>query len=289
MLYGRFANPVAAPVSRGKAALTSSTAWYDSPLYYDMVYADYTAMETRFIEGICRRHAGTGSRPLRVLEPACGSGRLLESLSRRGHVAHGFDLNRNQVSFAKARLRRKGLKGKVWIDSMDRFTLPTKRPYDVAHCFVSTFKYLTNGAAAKRALRLMAAAVRPGGLVLIGLHMTDYRNRAEGYERWIGRRKGLKVISHTWSFPPDRRTRLEPMKTRMKIVRGKEVRVEDTLWNFRTYSPAELRKLIAQAPNLELVACHDFRYELGSTRKIDNEYSDVILVLRRRGAKAGLS
>ena len=32
----------------------SATAWYDSPLYYDMVYADYTKKETRFIEGIVR-------------------------------------------------------------------------------------------------------------------------------------------------------------------------------------------------------------------------------------------
>ncbi len=252
-----------------------------------MVYADYTAMETRFIEGICRRHADVGRRPLRILEPACGSGRLLESLSKRGHVVHGFDLNRNQVAFAKARLRKKGLKGRVWVDSMDRFRLPTRRPYDVVHCFVSTFKYLTSGTAAKRALRLMADAVRPGGLVLIGLHLSDYRDRREGYERWIGRRGGLKVISHTWSYPPDRRTRLEPMKTRMKIVRGKDVRIEDTLWNFRSYSPAELRRLIADAPALELVACHDFRYELHSTRRIDNEYGDIILVLRRRPPHGG--
>ncbi|MGA0134678.1 MAG: class I SAM-dependent methyltransferase [Opitutales bacterium] len=275
------------PAPRGDAALTSATAWYDSPLYYDMVYADYTPAETRFITGICRRHAGTGSRPLRVLEPACGSGRLLESLSRRGHVVHGFDLNRNQVAFARARLRRKGLKGKVWIDSMDRFRLPAGRPYDVAHCFVSTFKYLTSEAAAKRALRLMAAAVRPGGLVLLGLHLTDYRDRREGYERWIGRRGGLKVISHTWSFLPDRRRRVEGMKTRMKIVRGGDVRVEDTVWDFRTYSPTELRRLIAQAPDLELVACHDFHYDLGSTRSIDLSYSDIVVVLRRREPTAG--
>ncbi len=267
---------------RSAVALTSSTAWYDTPLYYDMVYADYTAMETRFIEGICRRHAGTGRRPLRVLEPACGSGRLLESLSRRGHHVHGFDLNRHQVAFARDRLRRKGLKGRVWIDSMDRFKLPTERSFDVVHCFVSTFKYLTTGAAAKRAIRLMAAAVRPGGLVLIGLHMSDYRDRREGYERWIGRRRGLKVISHTRSDRPDRRTRLESMKTRMRILRGDQVRVEDTHWNFRTYSPKELKELIAQAPALELVACHDFRYELHSTRRIDNEYGDIILVLRRK-------
>ena len=62
-----------------------------------MVYADYTKKETRFIEGIMRRHGPKLDGPMRVLEPACGSGRLLESLAARGHVVHGFDLNKHQI------------------------------------------------------------------------------------------------------------------------------------------------------------------------------------------------
>ena len=73
-----------------------------------MVYADYTKKETRFIEGIMRRHGPKLDGPMRVLEPACGSGRLLESLAARGHVVHGFDLNKHQIAFAKDRLKAKG-------------------------------------------------------------------------------------------------------------------------------------------------------------------------------------
>ena len=72
-------------------AKKSSTAWYDSPLYYDIVYADYTKKESRFIEGIVQRHCPQIKGPLRVLEPACGSGRLLESMALRGHHVAGFD------------------------------------------------------------------------------------------------------------------------------------------------------------------------------------------------------
>jgi hypothetical protein len=35
-------------------------------------------------------------------------------------------------------------------------------------------------------------------------------------------------------------------------------------------------------PSLRLVVCHDFHYDLKSTRKIDLEYSDVLLVLRKQ-------
>lgn len=259
----------------------SATAWYDSPLYYDMVYADYTKKETRFIEGIMKKHGPRLEGPMRVLEPACGSGRLLESLAARGHVVHGFDLNEHQIAFAKARLKAKGLKGRVWRDRLQDFTVPKGARYDVAHCFVSTFKYITTEAGAARSLRRMAAALRPGGLLLLGLHLTDYRRSPPDHERWIGRKPGVRVVSDTWSAPADRKTRTEAMRTRMRITEGGQTRVEETHWDFRTYSPTELRALLRKVPCLRLVACHDFHYDLGSTRRLDLAYSDVLLVMRR--------
>lgn len=246
-----------------------------------MVYADYTRKETRFIEGIMRRHGPTLSGPMRVLEPACGSGRLLESLSARGHVVHGFDLNRNQVAFARNRLRARGLKGRVWVDSLEDFKVPPLAQYDVAHCFVSTFKYIRTERGAVSCLRRVAKSLRPGGLFLLGLHLTDYRRNPPDHERWIGRKPGIRVVSDTWSEPADRRTRQEAMRTRMRITEKGVTRVEDTHWHFRTYSPQELRRLLAKVPGLKLVAAHDFHYDLDSTRRLDLAYSDIILVLRK--------
>jgi len=260
---------------------SSSTAWYDTPLYYDMVYADYTKKETRFIEGIVRRHGGKSTGPLRVLEPACGSGRLLESLSQRGHVVHGFDLNRHQVAYAKRRLKEQGLTGRVWRDQLEDFTVPKGARYDVVHCFVSTFKYILTERGAVSSLRRMADALAPGGLCLIGIHLTDYAKNPPDHERWIGRRPGIRVVSDTWSSPAIRSRRTEAMRTRMRITHDGKSWEEDTHWKFRTYSPAEVRSLLAKVPGLALVACHDFHYDLASTRRLQADYSDVILVLRK--------
>ena len=71
-----------------------------------------------------KKHGPKLDGPMRVFEPACGSGRLLESLSAHGHVVHGFDLNRHQVAFAKDRLKAKGLKGRVWRDQLQDFKVP---------------------------------------------------------------------------------------------------------------------------------------------------------------------
>jgi len=38
---------------------------------------------------------------------------------------------------------------------------------------------------------------------------------------------------------------------------------------------------LGKVSSLKLIAMHDFHYDLKSTRKLDLEYSDIILVLRK--------
>lgn len=262
--------------------VVSSTAWYDSPLYYDIVYQDYTRPETRFLEAIARRHGPVRRGPMRILEPACGSGRLLESLARRGHAVHGFDLNPNMLRHARRRLGDAGLSGVTWRDRLETFRPPGRGRFDLAHCLVSTFKYILTETGARGHLRRVAQALRPGGLYVLGLHLTDYRQAEPDHERWIRRRGDVRVTSDTWSDLPDRKTRLEACRTRMRIRHGARRWEEETLWDFRTYSPAELRRLLRSVPELELVACHDFHYEMRRRRHVEDGAGDIVLVLRRK-------
>jgi len=264
-----------------EVTLSSSTAWYDSPLYYDMVYEDYTKRETRFINAVVKKYGKDFGKSWKILEPACGSGRLLESLAQLGHIVHGFDRNRNQVAYAKRRLRKLAAKSKVWEDSLQDFRIQDNANYDLIHCFVTTFKYLLSEKDAVASLRLMSKALRPGGLCLIGLHLTNYKDNPADYEKWVNHRDGVKVVSETWSEPARIKTRTEAMRTRMTITEKGKTRVEETLWDFRTYSADELKSLLAKVKTLDLVACHDFHYNIRQKRRLDNAYSDIILVLRR--------
>jgi len=47
------------------------------------------------------------------------------------------------------KVKAKGLKGRVWRDRLQDFTVPKGARYDVAHCFVSTFKYINTEAGAE--------------------------------------------------------------------------------------------------------------------------------------------
>lgn len=49
--------------------------WYDYPQYYDLAFAEETPAEAEFIAAACRKYAVGPVR--RLLEPGCGSGRLV--------------------------------------------------------------------------------------------------------------------------------------------------------------------------------------------------------------------
>ena len=59
---------------------TEQRDWYDTPLYYDIVFDEGTVQEADFMEGAFARYGGKGTR---LLEPACGSGNFLVPILQR--------------------------------------------------------------------------------------------------------------------------------------------------------------------------------------------------------------
>ena len=267
-------------------AQRQSIDWYDTPFYYDLIFSEHTELETDFLLRAYQIHANEGlHRPaVRVLEPACGSGRLVESMARRGCEVAGFDGNDKMLEFAEARLKREGLKARLWQDRMESFTLPAGKSgvFDLAHCLVSTFKYLLTEADAVGNLQRVSDSLRPGGLYFLGLHLTDYARTSCEHERWTGAHGKTEVICNTRTWPADARTRREPLRTRLRITEGDTTRVQETQWQFRTYDAKQLLKLLKRVPALEHIASYDFRYDLGEPRALDDSYADILLVLRRR-------
>src|SRR5437016_13145074 len=81
--------------------------WFDYPQYYDIAFQAHTRQEADFIEAACRKYCPFSVR--RFLEPACGSGRLLTTLARRGYQVTCFDLSQPALRYLQRRLARMGL------------------------------------------------------------------------------------------------------------------------------------------------------------------------------------
>ncbi|MBK8091550.1 MAG: class I SAM-dependent methyltransferase [Verrucomicrobiaceae bacterium] len=264
---------------------TEQRDWYDTPLYYDIIFDDGTVAEADFLEGAYQKHASP-AKGRRLIEPACGSGRLALEMARRGWEVAGFDGNANMIAFAKERLASAGLKARLWEDWMQSFTLPrgVRGSFDMAHCLVSTFKYLHTEKDATECLQRVADALRTGGLFFLGLHLTNYDAGKEEHERWVARRDRIQVTCNTHTWPADRKLRLEKLRTRLQITDSGRQHLQETHWEFRTYDAAQLRRLLRRVPSLEFVECYDFTYDLSDPRKLDDSYADVLLVLRKTAA-----
>ena len=260
--------------------------WYDAPRYYDIVFDEDTEREATFLEAAFERYGRARRRPggLRVLEPACGSGRLVAELARRGHRVTGFDASEPMLAYARERLDAAGLEAELFEGRMEAFGVGTG--FDLAHCLVSTFKYLGSEAAARAHLCGVARALRPGGVYALGFHLTDYAYRGFDRERWVAERDGTRVVCNIQGWPADRRRRSERLRSRLVVTeRGRERRFE-THWTFRTYDLPQVRRLLASVPELEHVATHDFHCEIEAPRPFDGEQLDVLLILRRASRRA---
>jgi len=267
--------------------------WYATPLYYDIIFDADTAREADFILGAWERFGpglADGRAVVHAFEPACGSGRLMIELIKRGWCVDGFDLSDGMLEFARQRLATLGLSGDLSNQPMQDFKLPHAPGngcvgYDLAFNFVSTFKYLLTEDDARHHLQCVADHLRPGGLYLLGFHLTEDDQATGETERWVSHRDGLQVVCNIHGFPPDHERRIERVRSRLVVTDLSEtgnqaVRRFESSWDFRTYNTQQRAALLASVPSLEAIAVYDFTYDLDHPPGED-EMLDQLLILRR--------
>lgn len=108
----------------------------------------------------------------RVLEVACGTGRVALPLVRAGFDVTGIDASTHMLALAQDKLDAEpGLPGKARLVHADMrdFCLADEAPFDLALMAVKSFAYLTERQDQLRCLHTIAAHLRPGGLLAIDL------------------------------------------------------------------------------------------------------------------------
>lgn len=256
----------------------AAVSWYQLPRYYDLVFASLNRREIAFLADVFDRYVATGGR--RVLEPACGSGRLMEGLFGRGFQVDGFDLEDRMVAYASKRLRDRGWAGRVWQSDMAAFKVSQR--YDMSFCLVSSFKYLLTEKAALGHLRSVAKALRPGGIYVLGFHLSEYADRRTDSEDWEGRRGRLRVECRIDSWPPERKQRRERLRARLLVHKPSATEAWKSEWHFRTYDRQQFLTLLRKVPEFEHIATHNFDYSADEEIEFGEEDLDNIVILRRR-------
>ena len=250
---------------------------YDHPKYYDLVFGSDCAAETKFILGC--GHMFMEREPQKFFEPACGTGRLLYALAKKGCDVGGLDLNQKSVEFCNARFDRKGWQSPAFVADMSDFKV--KRRYDLAFNTINSFRHLGTEAAAKSHLSCMANAVRVGGLYLLGVHLTPTDVAPSDTESWSARRGHLAINTHMWFKHRDKRRRVEKFGIQFDVHQPtRSFRIVDELV-LRSYRPAQMDRLIHSSGCWETLATFDFGYDLSDPIEVNGSTEDVVYVLKR--------
>jgi SAM-dependent methyltransferase len=251
--------------------------WYDYPQYYDIAFQAYTQYEADFIEAACRKYCPFAAR--RLLEPACGSGRLITELTTRGYELIGFDISQRGLRYLRRRLARFRLYAEVFEAEMSDFQIG--QPADAAYCVINTFRYLLTEQAARGHLECLACSLRPGGIYILGLHLLPLGGHKEDSDCWTQRRSKTEVTVTARLLRTDRRRRIEDVQLFLVARSGsKELRLQHA-FQLRTYTAKQFRRLLNSVPSLELCDVYDFQYNIAQPFAPNNEMAYSVFVLRR--------
>ena len=256
---------------------------YDYPNVYDVLFSDTCRSEIEFLMTMFARFCN--GKGVSVFEPACGSGRLLYHLAKRGLTVTGLDLNSKSVAFCNRRLRRHGFHESAHIGNMASFSLADlgrRKKFDAAFNLVSSFLHLTTESDAQRHFHAVADVLKPGGIYLLGIHLKPKGTQHCLQERWTLRRGALSVKSHLKSLSQDLKQRIEMIEVRIEAETPKKrYRIVDR-FPFRIYTAKQFYGLLAAVNRFDVLETYSFDYDLSCPMKVTANTEDVVFVLRTR-------
>lgn len=226
---------------------------YADPALYDLVHAEGTDDEVWFLAHLAEIH-GCGVKT--ALEPACGTGRYLAGLLRRGWKVEGYDLAPGMLAFARKRLAGWGKRVRLARGEMTSYR--PKGRYGLILNVLSTFRHLMTEKDALAHLKLMAGALEPDGIFVLGLDLSVY-GQDEPDEEVYECRQGGRTAKHVlMSLPAEPGIRRERIINFVTTPKGKKETVLESSYDLRSYDAAEIASLIAASPlRIEAVYGYD--------------------------------
>ena len=173
-----------------------------------------------------------------VLEPGCGSGRMLEALGERGVEVVGIDTSPRMVELARARL---GPAAQVFEADMTDFDLG--RTFHAAVCPINTLLHLTPDQLARH-LECMARHLQPYSRYLVQVALVEPEQEPFPAQQWEASR-GETTVSVEWSDEGlDLVSGVSHQRLRIEVVSGPrageavEEDYEMTAWTPATWAAA---------------------------------------------------
>lgn len=115
----------------------------------------------------------------RILELACGSGRILLPLAREGYELTGVDSSAAMLDLARQHLRRERLAQRCALVQQDMRTLHLKQTFRLAFIALGSFGHITARKEQQQVLASVRAHLSPGATFIVDISNNDARYMEE--------------------------------------------------------------------------------------------------------------
>ena len=254
--------------------------WYNHAHYFDLLFRDETDAEVAFFVKAFKRYAKR--KVTRVLEPGCGSGRLVHAMTQRGYKLTGVDTNQHMLDYLDQRLKASGLSATT--TCCDMTDMSFKKKFDAAFCTFNTFRHLMTERAARRHLRSVADNLGRGGIYILGFHIIPLDAQEECVEKWKAKDDTCAVKAKLKVIRFNRKKRRETLLIKIKATNkaGGVQKVKDK-FQLRLYTHKQVKKMLSSVSDVfEIAGIFDFDYRIRSPRRLDSDLTDAVFVLRRK-------
>lgn len=179
-----------------------------------------------------------GHQPKRILELACGTGRITEHLLDAGHWVTGVDQSEAMLQEAQTKLGKHSGKLRLIASNMLDFT--TTEKFDAILSVCDGFNYLPTLSDLENMLRKCTLLCRPGGLILFDLS-TDWKFRNHLKDTVIA--ENHEEMAFIWENQYEESQRVLTFDLTFFIKQGSFFRRETEHHIQRAHSPQEIEEI----------------------------------------------
>lgn len=184
----------------------------------------------------------------RVLEAACGTGRLYLSMLHGGVDADGFDASRPMLEILRSKANDDGVTPTVW--QADLRTVGASAEYDLLIVPYNSFCNLTGVDDQLSALDAFYAALNPGGQLVFDIYVPRHDVIAESFDEWHSQRtfehNGRELTSRTRTTIDSQIDQTYRSEHEIRDSDGNEVAREEFV--MAHLPPQQVELLVRQSP-----------------------------------------
>jgi cyclopropane fatty-acyl-phospholipid synthase-like methyltransferase len=258
--------------------------FYKYALYYDVAFNRDVSGEAQFIKDCFAKYAPEIENPVRILEPACGTGIWMEQLPKFGFYPVGYDLSPEMVQFTKERIAKAGLEGQAdaVVGNMKDITFEEKS-FDGAIVVISSLSYLNKEEDLVSHFTNTAAALKDGGLYICEIFTKpdDFEYERGPDDTWDEDGCGVHMTL-TWETKDyDLDNMIRHIHFAMHVVDGDTVFDVDEIHNLRLWTEEDFIRM-SSASGFKLVGIYDQQFqEVSMDQPITGELGALFHVLKK--------